>query len=83
VKTVPKPVKSKASAPKAKPKTTSKKKILVDHDENAEEDRFDDIGGDASENDELGTLQAVVPGKKKKTASETYTKVVYLLTILV
>ena len=39
---------------------------------------------DASDNDELGTsLRAVVPtNKKKKTASETYTKVVSLLTIL-
>ena len=84
MKTVPKPVKSKASVPKVKPKTTSKKKVLVDHDENAE-DPIDAIEGDASENDELGTsLQAVAPAKKKKkTASETYTKVVYSLTILV
>lgn len=81
MKTAPKSVKSKASVPKAKPKTTSKKKILVDHDENAE-DPIDDIEGDASENDELGTsLQAVAPARKKKTASETYTKVVYSLTI--
>ena len=78
VKTVPKPVKGKAPAPKAKPKAASKKKVLVDHDENTEDGPMDEIGGDASENDQLGTsLQADVPAKKKKTASETYTKVVY------
>jgi hypothetical protein len=85
VKMVPKPVKSKASVPKAKPKTASKKKVLVDHDENAEDSPMNDIGGeDASDNDQLGaSVQAVVPAKMKKTASETYTKVVYSLTTLV
>lgn len=78
MKTVPKPVKSKASVPKAKPKTASKKNVLVDHDENAENSQVDDIGGDASDNDQVGSsLRAIVPAKKKKTASETYTKVVY------
>jgi DNA topoisomerase II len=82
---VPKPVKSKASVSKAKPKTASKKKVLVDHDENVEDSPVDDIGErDASDNDQLGaSLQAVVPAKKKKTASETYTKVVYSPTTLV
>jgi DNA topoisomerase-2 len=85
MKTVPKPVKSKASVPKAKPKTVSKKKVLVDHDENAEDSPIDDIGrGDASDHDQLGaSSQAVVPAKKKKTASETYTKVVHSLTTFI
>ena len=84
MKTVPKPVKSKASVPKAKPKAASKKKVLVDHDENAEDSPTDDIrGGDASDHDQLGaSSQAVVP-TKKKTASETYTKVVHSLTIFI
>ena len=77
VKTAPKPVKSKASVPKAKPKTASKKKVLVDHDENAEDSQIDDIGGDASDNDEVGTSLKAIVSTKKKTASETYTKVVY------
>lgn len=85
MKTVPKPVKSKVSVSKAKPKITSKKKVLVDHDENAEDSQMDDIReGDASDNDQFGaSLQAVVPAKKKKTVSETYTKVVYSPTTLV
>jgi len=41
-----------------------------------------DIGeGDASDDDQFGAsssnLQAAAPAKKKKTASETYTKVLY------
>ena len=81
---MPKPVKSKASVTKAKPKAASKKRVLVDHDGNAEDSPMDDIGGDASDNDQLGaSSEAVVPAKKKKTASETYTKVVYLPTTLV
>lgn len=76
MKTVSKPVKSKASVSKAKPKTASKKKVLVDHDENAEDSLMNDIEEDVSDNDQLGApLQAVAPAKKKKTASETYTKV--------
>ena len=84
MKTVPKPVKSKVSVSKAKPKVTSKKKVLVDHDENAEDSPMDDFReGDASDNDQFSSLQAVVPAKKKKTVSETYTKVVYSPTTLV
>lgn len=45
---------------------------------------MDDIEGDAFNNDEFGAssgnLQATAPDKKKKTASETYTKVVSLAT---
>ena len=78
VKTVPKPVKRKVSASKAKPKSASKKKVLVDHDENAEDSPMDDLGkGDASDNDEVGTSLKAIVSTKKKTASETYTKVVY------
>ena len=73
---MPKPVKRKVSASKAKPKSASKKKVLVDHDENAEDSPMDDLEGDASNNHQFGaSLQVVVPAKKK-TASETYTKVV-------
>lgn len=77
VKTVPKPLKSKVPVSKAKTKSTSKKKVLVDHDENAEDSPMDDIReGDASDNDQFGaSLQAVIPAKKKKTVSETYQKV--------
>lgn len=77
MKTVTKAVKSKASVPKAKPKAASKNKVLADHDENAEDNQIDNIEGDASDN------ELVVPAKKKKTASETYTKVVFSLTTLV
>ena len=85
VKAALKPVKTKASVPKVKPKAASKKKVLVDHDENAEDSPMDDIEKkDASDNDQLGasSLQAVGPAKKKKTASETYTKVVYSPTLV-
>ena len=81
-KTAQKPVKSKALVSKANPKSASKKKVLVDHNKNAEDTPIDDIGEeDASDNDQFGAsssnLQAIAPIKKKKTASETYTKVVY------
>jgi DNA topoisomerase-2 len=75
-------MKGKAPVSKAKPKTASKKKVLVDHNENAEDSLMDDIGeGDASGNDQFdassSNLQAVASSKKKKTVSETYTKVVH------
>lgn len=85
VKMAPKLAKHKAPTLKTKPKTASKKKVLVDHDENAEDSAVDDVGeGDASDNDQFGAsssnLQTAAPAKKNKTASETYTKVVYLPT---
>lgn len=78
-RTAQKPVKSKEPVSKAKPKTTSKKKVLVDHNENADRLMDETEEGDASDNDQFGgassgNLQAVA---KKKTVSETYTKVVY------
>lgn len=78
-KPAPKPVKPKAQVLKNKPKTASKKKVLVDHDENAEDSPVHHGGeGDVSDNDQFGAssnkLQAAAPAKKKKTASETYTK---------
>jgi DNA topoisomerase-2 len=87
-KPAPKPVKPKAQVLKNKPKTASKKKVLVDHDENAEDSPVHHGGeGDVSDNDQFGAssnkLQAAAPAKKKKTASETYTKVVDSPTSLV
>ncbi|KAK0198122.1 DNA topoisomerase II [Armillaria mellea] len=66
----------------AKPKTT-KKKVLVDHDDNTEgtamevdSDRDDDAEPSAA-----GTIQQAAPGKKK-SASETYQKLTQLEHIL-
>ncbi|KAJ8520376.1 hypothetical protein ONZ45_g2836 [Pleurotus djamor] len=86
----------KAAKPKAPPKakaTTSKtapkaakgkaKQVLVDHDDNAADDVMDVDAGESD--DEVGALPekaAAVPAKKKKTASETYTKLSQLEHIL-
>jgi DNA topoisomerase II len=78
-KTAQKPVKSKAPVSKTNPKSASNKKVLVDHNKNAEDTPIGEE--DASDNDQFGAsssnLQAIAPIKKKKTASETYTKVGY------
>lgn len=84
-KTVQKLVNSKAPITKAKPKSSSKKGVLVDHDENAEDNLDDNGEEDASDRDQFGAssnnLQVAAPAKKKKTASETYTKVVDFLAV--
>jgi len=75
-KSVPKP---ELAVTKAKAKAVTKKKILVDHNDNAEDSSMDvDVGNDVSDHDEPSTsaqkVRATGPGKKK-TVSETYTKV--------
>lgn len=68
----PKSTNSKPTTSKAvtKPKTT--KKVLVDHDDNV-----GDVEGDSEEDISNGKSQAgqTIAARKKKTASETYTKV--------
>jgi DNA topoisomerase-2 len=61
------------SSVKPKPKGATKKKVLVDVDENA-----DDSGMDVSDQDggiDERRPSTPIPAGKKKTASETYTKV--------
>jgi DNA topoisomerase-2 len=70
-------VKPKTTAVKAKAKAPPKKKVLVDHDNNVEESGSDlEFGKDPSD-DELtkASTSNLQPERKKKTASETYTKV--------
>lgn len=74
-KAAPKPAKQPKAAPKAKP---VKKKVLKDIDDNADTSMMDvDAGQDESDDDRLAPLKPAEPAKagKKKTASETYTKV--------
>lgn len=82
----PKPT-SKAPKTAARPKSTAtkakpapKKKVLVDHDDNAEDSvvEVDAEDFDASDGDEAGPSPVKAKpaaSGKKKTASETYTKV--------
>jgi len=68
--------KSKAApATKAKPKATSKKRVLVDHDDNVEESGSDSPASDASDDELPKGSTSNLTERKKKTASETYTKV--------
>ncbi|KAJ3510178.1 hypothetical protein NLJ89_g4828 [Agrocybe chaxingu] len=80
VKAAPKP---KAAVTKPKAKVAPKKKVLVDHDDNAnsgmdvdEDDVSDDFNPKAS------TSRPETGDKKKKSASETYTKLSQLEHIL-
>lgn len=61
-----------ASKPAAKPKAATKKKVLIDKDDNASELE------EGSDNDVVASERPAVPAKKK-TASETYQKVRTLL----
>lgn len=79
----PKPTKA-AAKPKATTvrapakKAAPKKKILADHDDNAEESEMDVDASDASDDDDAGPSaprEKLATNGKKKTASETYTKV--------
>ncbi|RDB28584.1 DNA topoisomerase 2 [Hypsizygus marmoreus] len=85
-KAVKAPAKPKASTSKAatKPKAAPKKKVLTDHDDNGEDSAIElDEQEDAS-GDDVGPLpekQKAATGKKK-TASETYTKLSQLEHIL-
>jgi len=77
-KTKPAPkaaAKPKAATTKPKSKAPLKKKVLAEHDNNAEDSAMD-IDSDV-EGDEMraSTSQPQNPEKKKKTATETYTKV--------
>ena len=77
-KAAPKPAaKPRSAAPtKGKAKAAPKKKVLADHDDNAEESGMDVDGGkDASDDDYHKPSTSEQPAKKKKTASETYQKV--------
>lgn len=71
-KTVPKTAKPKATTTKAATKSKAAKKVLVDHDDNA-----DNIGMEEDVSDEDISVKKSQPAMpaKKKTASETYTKV--------
>jgi DNA topoisomerase-2 len=65
-KTKPAPAKPKAKVP-------PKKKVLADHDDNVESGSDSD---DASDDDlPKASTSGLQPERKKKTASETYTKV--------
>ena len=68
--------KPKAAPTKSKAKPAPKKKILVDHDDNEESGSDFELRKDASEDEQpkAGTSN-LQPERKKKTASETYTKV--------
>jgi DNA topoisomerase-2 len=67
---------SKSLKPPAKPKLPPKKKILVEKDDNAD-DSIMDIDEVESDDETTGPSRPKEPAppKKKKTASETYTKV--------
>ena len=72
---VAKPARPKANAVKSK--VAVKKKVLADHDDNAEDSAMDvDADEEISDEDESGPSVPKGPvNEKKKTASETYTKV--------
>ncbi|KAH7926207.1 DNA topoisomerase II [Leucogyrophana mollusca] len=79
-----KPV-SKATKPAAKPKAVPKKKVLAEKDDNADESIIMDVDADGgnSDSDAPGPSKpAPVANGKKKTASETYTKLSQLEHIL-
>ncbi|PFH54688.1 hypothetical protein AMATHDRAFT_83127, partial [Amanita thiersii Skay4041] len=97
-KTITKSKPPKAAKPSTKPrsnatkntkaKTASKKKILVDHDDNAEDGfvelnrHLDESDRDERSNALTGDDQSQAGPSKKKTASETYTKLTQLEHIL-
>jgi len=68
----------KATKPPAKPKGTTKKKVLAPQDRNADES-FAEV--DEDDSDDGGPVLALATNgrKKDKTASETYQKVRVLL----
>lgn len=68
-KAAPKATKPKASTSKAATKPKTAKKVLVDHDDNADHLDIDEGISDAD------TSSKKAAPSKKKTASETYTKV--------
>ena len=72
------PAKTKATAskPATKAKGASKKKVLADHKNNAEESAME-VDDNESENEGGSSSKKSEPGArgKKKTVSETYTKV--------
>ncbi|CAA7271414.1 unnamed protein product [Cyclocybe aegerita] len=80
-KAAPKP---KAVAAKPKAKVAPKKKVLVDHDDNANSgmdvDEDDEVSDDP--NPKASTSRPETGNKKKKSASETYTKLSQLEHIL-
>ncbi len=68
--------KSAAVKPAPKAKAAPKKKVLVDHDNNVEESGSDFEFDKAPSDDEpKASTSNLQPERKKKTASETYTKV--------
>ncbi|KAK2461741.1 hypothetical protein APHAL10511_006204 [Amanita phalloides] len=67
-----------ATKPNNKGKSAPKKRVLVDHDENAEDSAVEDSDHNAQEHD---VLKSDGPAKKK-TASEMYTKLTQLEHIL-
>lgn len=71
--------KPKTAAVKPKTKAAPKKKVLVDHDDNANENGSDFESHKDPSDDELPKASAsnLQPERKKKTASETYTKVCF------
>jgi DNA topoisomerase-2 len=73
------------TATKAKPAT--KKKVLVDHDENGEHSAMEvDEENDAFDEDEPASVAPKAKpaaARKKKTASETYTKVQRVISLCI
>lgn len=68
-KSAPKVTKPKAPTSKAATKPKTAKKVLVDHDDNADDLDVDDDISDVDTSSKKGAPS------KKKSASETYTKV--------
>ncbi|KAG1825417.1 DNA topoisomerase [Suillus subaureus] len=75
---------SKPSKLPAKSKAVSKKKVLVDKDDNADRSAVDvdEVVDSGDESAGSSRLKAPAPPKKNKTASETYTKLSQLEHIL-
>lgn len=74
--------KPKPATTKPKSKAPLKKKVFTDHDNNAEDSAMDvdsDVEGDEVR---APTSQPQNPEKKKKTATETYTKVFRIHSVL-
>ena len=71
------PVKPKVAPAKPKSKAAPKKKVLVDHDDNVDDSGSDfDFKKDSSDDERpIAATSNLQTARKKKTASETYTKV--------
>ncbi|KAF9056399.1 DNA topoisomerase [Panaeolus papilionaceus] len=75
-------MKTKATTTKPKPKAVPKKKVLTDHDSNAEDSDMVMEERQPVQSEGEGSSKPTFAEKKKKTASETYTKLSQLEHIL-